>query len=451
MKNFGLAFYVIAVLALLVGSGCGSAKNSSKDLLAEQEANVRRLGLPLTPLEAVGEDNIPANQNAAIDYQQALLTVIESPKTPATGLFTSRFKPEFKSVASEINKLMSKAAETGDLSLEKQAELKLKSFDPALDRIVQAMKKPKWNFERQWNEGINMSAPDVQEAKTLAQMLAIRAYFRGLKGQVHEAISDLQACMKLGAFYRSEPAMIHVYAGTAIESIALGSTLRIVRQRSENKKMIAALAKLWADVHQDSNDLRVWNFELVSMLHSIALYTQSESKKPAEKLSATYPIEGSRKARIDLLSLYVESNQQWPNSNDFDLYIAKVDAYGKQFEETIQNLDSSYVVESGKDSLMASFVKTHRQRQARLRLAYVALTMILLGPGKSGYELPSFAKENDWLDPYSGKPFLLKASPNGFVLYSVGENKRDDGGISGDQKPQLDFAIGFPKRVPRGL
>ena len=33
------------------------------------------------------------------------------------------------------------------------------------------------------------------------------------------------------------------------------------------------------------------------------------------------------------------------------------------------------------------------------------------------------------VDPYSGKPLVYRLDPKGFVLYSVGPNGRDDGGV----------------------
>lgn len=44
------------------------------------------------------------------------------------------------------------------------------------------------------------------------------------------------------------------------------------------------------------------------------------------------------------------------------------------------------------------------------------------------------------VDPYSGNPLLLKSTDDGWVVYSVSENQRDDGGILNDKR--LDIGIG---------
>jgi len=36
--------------------------------------------------------------------------------------------------------------------------------------------------------------------------------------------------------------------------------------------------------------------------------------------------------------------------------------------------------------------------------------------------------EEEPLDPFTGKPFVYKTRENGFIVYSVGSNRKDDGG-----------------------
>ena len=56
------------------------------------------------------------------------------------------------------------------------------------------------------------------------------------------------------------------------------------------------------------------------------------------------------------------------------------------------------------------------------------------GEPPSGLEklMPAYFEELP-LDPYTGKDFVYRLLPEGgFVIYSVGSDERDDGGISSD-------------------
>jgi hypothetical protein len=61
------------------------------------------------------------------------------------------------------------------------------------------------------------------------------------------------------------------------------------------------------------------------------------------------------------------------------------------------------------------------------------------------------------IDPFSGVPYVFKTESNGFVLYSVGEDQQDDGGITRDEAGEGQFMVGpgaprvghdIPVRVP---
>lgn len=53
------------------------------------------------------------------------------------------------------------------------------------------------------------------------------------------------------------------------------------------------------------------------------------------------------------------------------------------------------------------------------------------------------------LDPFTGKPRLYCETDRGFVLYSVGEDRKDDSGMGerpGPDKPGPDLVIEYPRR-----
>ena len=65
--------------------------------------------------------------------------------------------------------------------------------------------------------------------------------------------------------------------------------------------------------------------------------------------------------------------------------------------------------------------------EALLRQQLVAVLEARLKTGVFALKLASP------LDPFSGKPLLYSASETGFVLYSVGENGKDDGGSDDEE------------------
>ncbi len=72
----------------------------------------------------------------------------------------------------------------------------------------------------------------------------------------------------------------------------------------------------------------------------------------------------------------------------------------------------------------------------------------------SGGKIPTMAElglpEEAGIDPFNGKPLIIKKPPEGWLVYSVGENLIDDGGKVEDEEtnsPPLD--IGFGPKIPK--
>jgi hypothetical protein len=48
------------------------------------------------------------------------------------------------------------------------------------------------------------------------------------------------------------------------------------------------------------------------------------------------------------------------------------------------------------------------------------------------------------VDPFNGQPLIVKKLPNGWLVYSVGENLQDDGGKITSADLYLDVGVGPP-------
>jgi hypothetical protein len=54
----------------------------------------------------------------------------------------------------------------------------------------------------------------------------------------------------------------------------------------------------------------------------------------------------------------------------------------------------------------------------------------------------------DLLDPFTGKPLIYRTTPVGFILYSVGENLKDDNGTTSKKKRFGDIVWHYPGNNP---
>jgi hypothetical protein len=51
-------------------------------------------------------------------------------------------------------------------------------------------------------------------------------------------------------------------------------------------------------------------------------------------------------------------------------------------------------------------------------------------------------------DPFDGQPLRFKPTPDGLVLYSIGRDRKDDGGSDPEQKGEPDIVVRITNRSP---
>ena len=61
------------------------------------------------------------------------------------------------------------------------------------------------------------------------------------------------------------------------------------------------------------------------------------------------------------------------------------------------------------------------------------------------HSLPAKLPDNgrDSIDPFSGRPFIYRPKGDGFLIYSLGRNRRDDGGVGGRNLTEGDLVGSF--------
>lgn len=448
----GFAFCLLAAV-FAAGVGCQKKSETIGDSLSALETKARALNLPMKPSEVAAQAKVLPENNAALDVKEVLLSVMGPLLPDSPTPFSPGLRADLRTLASEIVKLMSEAHKTGDMALEKKARAKIAAFRPILDRLSAATKKPEWDFERDWDKGITLLMPDLATLKTLSQMLATQAYFKALEGDTEGAINDLRACRRLGTFLRMEPMLIPSIVGVAVESIATASTIKIARAKAADKQLIQRLISVWEPPAPPSDYRRIWQMEFTAMVTSLGQLTPRPEEDAPGSSSPSIPIEFSRQARSQLMEVYIESNENWPDFSDFSKAEATVVEYAKRYEVILCSLEPEFAATFDPNKTMfGGYLGSVRNREATYRLLRVFLGIVQSGPSGGKYTLPALAQEKEWLDPFSDKPFLLKNIYGGFVLYSVGENRKDDGGISDrGQEKRVDIAIGFPTRVKGGM
>jgi hypothetical protein len=130
---------------------------------------------------------------------------------------------------------------------------------------------------------------------------------------------------------------------------------------------------------------------------------------------------------------------------------------GSQRTKFMQSVLFTFLIQSVHSVIDSEEVTSTQLELARLSYAMAAYRQDHGEYPASLAELTADYTTASHIDPFSGGPYVFKTESNGFVLYSVGEDKRDDGGITREEADEGGMVLGpdspyrgydYPVRVP---
>lgn len=448
MKGWG--WIVLAGAVALAGCKTPLGKAEAQSKTAETKA--KAAGVALTPGDALASDPpVLAAENAALPMKDVLRKMLKKRHEGQYAAYTQGLNPEYSGPDGVMTEAFQNAFVPGKKVDYAAVEKAVRKVDPILDEVEKAVRRPKWFYSRDWDQGAALLLPEYARFKTLARWMYTRALVAVHDGRDDEAIRTIDALLRLSNHLRAEPLIIAVLIGFSAEKVAESAMVNAARLQPGNKPLLRRLKALAAAPRAKIDWRRIWRFENAMQLLSLEGVTTEEGLKGI----GYKPGEGQLRSRTQMfetrakiLDLLTQAEARWQGPSD-DL--ATFAAVTGEFEKKIQDVYFAYheVFQMLSSDLPLHTVSDYAlpQTETHRRLTWLALTMVERGPVQGLWRLPAEASQREWLDPFSGKPFLLRNVAKGFVLYGVGRNRKDDLGNSqeNDGTP-LDILLDYPLR-----
>jgi hypothetical protein len=283
-----------------------------------------------------------------------------------------------------------------------------------------------------FRNGVNTLLPNTQESRSLTRLLTLSANVNAHEDKIHEVLNDVVGIFAVSDSLRGEPLLI-------------SQLLRIANH--------AAGCELAAKVLPFCN----WtDEELVTLQLAIA-----RAEFRAEMLRA---IHGERTVCLHELDTTVGFPFRSPNKSKalelFRDYTEELESSWQEAMRQCENLEKRMKAKSGNvisrlpymgvmslpPALRQAVISgTRAEARQNCMIATIAAYRYRLQYGKlpaSLADLKEFipgdlATRNQRLtDPYDGQPLRFKSDSSSVVIYSIGINRLDDGGVISNDNPQ---------------
>lgn len=337
--------------------------------------------------------------------------------------------------------------------------LALSKYDSAIEELREAAKLPYSRFPINYSSDkpFEVLLPPLAKIKVVAQFLNLRAIAELEADQPEKALADLKLGFRWNDSIRNEPFLISHLVRIAVQSILMQPVWQGLAQQKWSDAQIAELeselGKLdyLADFHQSTRGERACNIATIEYLRRNRNYqnligdVQDESGNrnpvsPMEMLNAVgfYLIPDGWFYRTELT--FAQMHQRWNfPAVDMQKRLVSPTANAHLAEGAIKNME----VKSVRNILVRMLYYPALGRAARkfaiiqsqVDLARVAcaLERHRLAHGQYPDSLDALAPRFIAQVPHdliNGQPLHYRRTNDGqFVLYSVGWNEKDDGGV----------------------
>lgn len=445
MKNSSLKIFLAILLGIFTVSGCVS-KNNNTSNIKEELQKLKKIGLPTTIDELV-PCKLPDFKNGAFVYRKAF---------KIKDALEKRYNKEWKNIENvkEFNKVSAE---------DKKMIANIMVNDPSFlkfYRLVEKASKMKCQFlkKKDYQVGIDMPLDYLKQIRDCSKIVATKSKIEAELGEIDKALSTCLISFRIGKSLADEPVLLSQMVRTATDVIVLDTLNEIVNKGDGSYNLYEVLLKEIELEKKDDKIQVALKGELVIVMKSLEQWRNS---KRSLGINSSFSNIGLEKEEIKKMAeAYVENPKKfWDDEEIFYLQtmseaiVISQKPYGEAVRE-FQKLEEKVKVSSTtKPAFTRLILPGYSTLYVFMTRVNVYLDVAEIGVANRLYKskygkfadspahlTPEFLSSLP-LDPFTGKDYIYKKNDKGFVVYSVGEDLKDDGGKHGEMKSGSDYDI----------
>ncbi|XAM00439.1 hypothetical protein OT109_03425 [Phycisphaeraceae bacterium D3-23] len=364
----------------------------------------------------------------------------------------------------------------------------LEANQAALDRVVEATRRPRyWAPMVAHGDGVDsvlsVHLPQLGYHRQLARALQARIYDKADRGELESAVDDILAVRRLAALQRQDPTLIGVLVGISIDANAHSTLKHLLVQRTLDTDALDRLAAGWDDrvavvpmsehinIGERSMALdmiqQLWSGRVASDEGAFGIPRFAEYASPRFDINRALRTINGHYSRLTLLMRmenYEEYqrfsrrfNEEWERRHATlnqdaagiasDVAAAALTRNG--FTDLLTNMFMNVLLPA-----LGAARNTEIRNATHEYAVYVAIQCERYRLSNGDIPPSIDALVPDYLDqvprdPIDGEPMRYRATNAGFVVYSIGTDLIDHGGLRHDYR-EGDIAVGVGIDVEPG-
>lgn len=419
VKTFaGIAVAVLVIhTALLVFSGIA---------LRNARAELRAAGRPMSPAEIIPAD-VPANENAAPLYESAF-ALLDS---------ESIGDKKLAAVVADASRDYAADPDADEKRSTFENALANETFVRTLELVEQAASRTRCNFNLQYDLGGMLCVRHAHDMFAIGRILKAKALLHARRGETQKTYAALEIALRMAEALRDEPMLSSAVVRNAQYSMALELLPVLCAKAPPDDATAARLSALLADVDLVASYVHAVDGERLFMgewtyncfadgnIHDF-LGPENDGVWAARVAKGLLGYRPS--LQLDHAA-YLRTHSRFAANAARPLWLWEIKPIARPDDEFPWYATISRIITPALNSSLLHSV--HVQALIRVSRTGLALLRHKLAHGAYPASLaeidPEFLGEIP-VDPFTGQPLVYRPEADGFVLYSLGKNFRDDNG-----------------------
>lgn len=431
-------FLVLLVIGVLIpGSFVAWRISIAWKVHARLEA-LQQAGYPvtMTELEQRYYPSVPSNSNGALYFNQAFAYL---------SLTNQAERNFFLQTTSKLtaSKAISSADKTNIIML-------LKRNEAALNLFLASPASNVCRYPLNFPDGYLMLLPHVSKLRDSVNLLNFLADWNTYTNNSDEAVQDIEAALRLSHSLIDEPLLVSQLARMTSVGGTVSCLARIVNRQPLSDHQLAELS---AEFERQRTSIATEHALVGELCCTVAFFSMSAKQMATDtSIQSDENTDGNSDYHSDSTLGFQVMKLSGFRDRDLNFYLSvmadylsavklpfpeKLDTSEQIRERASQTAGSHLFVFS---SMLLPGVKAAFSREAeivaRLNIAQTALAVeryrLANGnnlPQKLSDLTPAYLPEVP-MDPFDGRPLRYKILPKGYLIYSIGQDRKDDGGVN---------------------
>ena len=321
----------------------------------------------------------------------------------------------------------------------------LKPYEPALKLIERATRQPFLDYGEDPDIAFLTHFPELSYHKAYAKALCLRAQIEAGMNVPTAALRDLRTSWKIAVLTEQLPSYMSMLVDVSVQRIVLDTIQQCASIWIDDASRLKALESvihpndlpslpyaMRGEAYQGLTELRNMNHYSPEKVIENEV-SDSPISRPSKPIDTSHLVRTGIPKDVKLRGFAARHFQAWAELK------AALDKYPNEPEKLRQELIRLSDKWSSKEtmsnmlvaisfSVMPEEAKVIVELQAETTATRYLLEAMQLR-AKSG-KWPTKVDDipGTWIDPFNGKPLLIKSATDSFLAYSVGPNMMDDGG-----------------------